>query len=68
MPKSYIRSLPVRDRISAVQPLGLDIINLGFNELPFKPTEKVSLAIEKIRNVRVKDAPTEKHEFLQEPF
>ena len=48
-PTSYIKSLPVRDRISISQPLGLDIINLGYNELPFKPTKKIALAIEKIK-------------------
>ena len=48
-PTSYIKSLPVRDRISISQPLGLDTINLGYNELPFKPTKKIALAIEKIK-------------------
>ena len=46
-PTSYIKSLPVRDRISISQPLGLDTINLGYNELPFKPTKQIALAIEK---------------------
>ena len=48
-PTSYIKSLPVRDRISISQPLGLDTINLGYNELPFKHTKKIALAIEKIK-------------------
>ena len=45
-PKSYISSVPVRDRISAPQPLGLDTISLSYNELPFKPTRKIAKAIE----------------------
>ena len=49
-PKSYISSIPVRDRISAPQPLGLDTINLSYNELPFKPTENIAQAIESIKN------------------
>ena len=48
-PTSYIKSLPVRDRISISQPLGLDTINLGYNELPFKPTKQIAFAIEKIK-------------------
>lgn len=49
-PKSYISSVPVRDRISAPQPLGLDTISLSYNELPFKPTRKIAKAIEDVKD------------------
>ena len=49
-PKSYINSIPVRDRILTPQPLGLDIINLGYNELPFQPTTKIAEAIDGIKD------------------
>ena len=49
-PKSYINSIPVRDRILTPQPLGLDIINLGYNELPFQPTKKIAEELSKLPN------------------
>jgi histidinol-phosphate aminotransferase len=44
-PTPYITPLGVRGRISRVQPKGLPLINLGFNELPFGPTPRVAKAI-----------------------
>ena len=44
-PESYLTPLNVRDRISKPQPLGLPLINLGFNELPFGPTPAIADAI-----------------------
>ncbi|MAD94062.1 MAG: histidinol-phosphate transaminase [Rhodobacteraceae bacterium] len=44
-PTGYLVPLSVRDRISKPQPLGLPLINLGFNELPFGPTPAVAEAI-----------------------
>ena len=44
-PQSYLAPLPVRGRISKPQPLGLPLINLGFNELPYGPTPAVADAI-----------------------
>ncbi|PCH67926.1 MAG: histidinol-phosphate transaminase, partial [Rhodobacteraceae bacterium] len=41
----YIAPLTVRGRISRVQPKGLPVVNLGFNELPYGPTPKVAEAI-----------------------
>jgi len=44
-PKSYLTPLNVRGRISKPQPLGLPLIDLGFNELPFGPTPAIADAI-----------------------
>lgn len=44
-PASYIRGLSVRKRISRVQPKGLPIVNMGYNELPFAPSDGVQAAI-----------------------
>lgn len=41
----YIAPLTVRGRISRVQPKGLPVVNLGFNELPYGPTPKVAEAM-----------------------
>jgi histidinol-phosphate aminotransferase len=41
----YMAPLTVRGRISRVQPKGLAVVNLGFNELPYGPTPKVAEAI-----------------------
>ncbi|MEM9104681.1 MAG: aminotransferase class I/II-fold pyridoxal phosphate-dependent enzyme, partial [Pseudomonadota bacterium] len=49
-PQSYVKPLAVRQRISREQPLGLPLINMGFNELPFPPTQHVQQAIEKATN------------------
>jgi len=46
-PKAYIRPLAVRPRVERVQPDGLPIINLSFNELPYPPTPAVLDAINK---------------------
>ena len=50
-PQSYLSPLPVRGRINRAQPLGLPIINLGFNELPYSPTAAVSEALAKAASV-----------------
>lgn len=44
-PTPYLVPLTVRGRISRVQPKGLPVINLGFNELPYGPSPKVAEAI-----------------------
>ncbi len=44
-PRSYIRPLSIRPRIERVQPKGLPVINLSFNELPFAPSNDVLEAI-----------------------
>lgn len=44
-PATYIQPMPVRGRIGRPQPKGLPVINLGYNELPFGPSPKVSAAI-----------------------
>jgi len=44
-PQAYIRPLAVRPRLNRVQPRGLPIINLSFNELPFPPSPAVLSAI-----------------------
>ncbi|MEX0309586.1 MAG: aminotransferase class I/II-fold pyridoxal phosphate-dependent enzyme, partial [Tateyamaria sp.] len=44
-PKQYIEPLVVRGRIERVQPKGLPLINLGYNELPYGPTPGVADAL-----------------------
>ncbi|QFT58819.1 Putative phenylalanine aminotransferase [Sulfitobacter sp. THAF37] len=44
-PRSYLEPLNLRGRISAPQPKGLPLVNLGFNELPYGPSPKVAAAI-----------------------
>ena len=44
-PSGYIRGLNVRKRISRAQPKGLPIVNMGYNEMPFAPSDKVQAAI-----------------------
>ena len=44
-PHSYIKPLPMRERISRPQPLGLPLVNLAYNELPFAPEGPVAEAI-----------------------
>ena len=44
-PQSYLTPLPVRERISKPQPLGLPLVNLGYNELPYGPSPAVAEAI-----------------------
>lgn len=44
-PVGYIPGLAVRKRISRAQPKGLPIVNMGYNELPFAPSEQVQAAI-----------------------
>ncbi len=46
-PHSYLSPKPVRGRIARAQPLGLPIINMGFNELPYPPSPRVSAALAK---------------------
>lgn len=45
-PHCYIQSLVVRPRASKPQPKGLPVINLGFNELPYPPSQAVLTAIQ----------------------
>lgn len=47
-PVSYLSPKNVRARISRPQPKGLPLIQMGYNELPFGPTPRVSAAIEMI--------------------
>ncbi|WP_186766377.1 pyridoxal phosphate-dependent aminotransferase [Phaeobacter marinintestinus] len=44
-PQSYLEPLNVRGRIARAQPLGLPILNLGFNELPYPPSPGVAQAL-----------------------
>ncbi|MEM7429218.1 MAG: histidinol-phosphate transaminase [Pseudomonadota bacterium] len=44
-PNAYITPLSVRERISRAQPKGLPLINMGFNELPYPPSDAVLAAI-----------------------
>lgn len=45
LPHSYLTPLAVRGRITKAQPLGLPVVNMGFNELPYPPTPAVKEAI-----------------------
>lgn len=45
-PKAYLDPMPVRGRIEKPQPLGLPVINMGFNELPWPPSPKVAAALQ----------------------
>lgn len=44
-PHVYLKPYPLRSRIARPQPLGLPVINMAFNELPFAPTAAVAKAI-----------------------
>jgi len=44
-PQPYLEPMQIRGRIATPQPLGLPIINLGFNELPYPPTPGVADAL-----------------------
>lgn len=44
-PRSYLTPKTVRGRIARPQPLGLPLINMGFNELPYPPTPRVAQAL-----------------------
>lgn len=44
-PHAYLKPYPVKARIARAQPLGLPIINMAFNELPFQPAKAVAKAI-----------------------
>lgn len=44
-PKPYLEPMPVRGRINKPQPLGLPVINMGFNELPWCPPPAVAEAL-----------------------
>lgn len=44
-PEPYLEPLNVRGRIARAQPLGLPILNLGFNELPYPPSPGVAQAL-----------------------
>jgi len=45
-PRAYIQPLAVRARLSRLQPKGLPLINLSFNELPYSPSPSVLIAIQ----------------------
>lgn len=45
-PRAYLDPMPVRGRIDKPQPLGLPVINMGFNELPWPPPPAVAKALE----------------------
>ncbi|MCB1380271.1 MAG: aminotransferase class I/II-fold pyridoxal phosphate-dependent enzyme, partial [Alphaproteobacteria bacterium] len=45
LPHSYLSPMNVRGRIARTQPKGLEVVNLGFNELPYGPSPKVAAAI-----------------------
>ena len=40
-PKPYLEPMALRGRIDRPQPLGLPIVNIGFNELPYHPLPSV---------------------------
>lgn len=44
-PTPYLQPLSVRGRIARAQPLGLPVINMGFNELPYPPSPAVARAV-----------------------
>jgi len=44
-PHAYLKPYPIRARITRPQPLGLPIINMAFNELPFPPSARVAESI-----------------------
>lgn len=44
-PHQVLTPKQVRGRIARPQPLGLPVINMGFNELPYPPTTKVAQAL-----------------------
>jgi len=44
-PRAYLKPYPVRSRIARPQPLGLPVINMSFNELPFPPSAAVAKTI-----------------------
>lgn len=45
-PTSYIQPLAIKPRVSRVQPKGLPIVNLSFNELPYPPLQAITTAID----------------------
>ena len=45
-PRAYLDPMPVRGRINKPQPLGLPVINMGFNELPWPPSPSVAHALD----------------------
>lgn len=44
-PHQYLTPKQVRGRITRPQPLGLPLVNMGFNELPYPPAPKVAKAL-----------------------
>ncbi len=44
-PQPYLAQMPVRGRIQRMQPRGLPIVNLGYNELPHGPSPAVRAAL-----------------------
>lgn len=44
-PRPYLEPMPVRGRIAKPQPLGLPVINMGYNELPWPPSPAVAEAL-----------------------
>ena len=45
-PHAYLQPMPVRGRIERTQPLGLPVINMAFNELPWPPAPPVARALQ----------------------
>ena len=44
-PTPYLEPITLRGRVSRPQPLGLPIVNVGYNELPYPPLPSVAAAI-----------------------
>lgn len=46
-PLPHLKPIPVRGRITKLQPKGLPVINMGYNELAYPPTPNVATALQK---------------------
>lgn len=44
-PVPYVDPMPVRGRIGRPQPKGLEVVNMGFNELPYPPLPAIQAAL-----------------------
>lgn len=44
-PQAYLEPMQIRGRIARAQPLGLPVVNMGFNELPYGPSPAVGEAL-----------------------
>ena len=47
-PRQILSPLAIKGRVARPQPKGLPVIGMGFNELPFGPTERVAEAIAEV--------------------